>query len=400
MKSDFIELFTHWSREAEAPTSYWEASALSTLAAVAERKLWYEQGENFERVYPNLYLALVGPPASHKGSGPKKAQRLLRSVQGVYLAPDEVTPQRFYSELEGNVKDFTLTGDTEPTYHCSGTVISTEWAVFLLFFGLENMRLEKLYDCEDTFQYHTVHNQCNDIYNVYLNMIGCIQPKKLGEVVPPSSIGSGFFSRVIMVVEHGPRHSKSKPRFSMMEQNQLITTLQKIHLAKGAMSPSKEADEWYDHWYDYESGKSVLADQAKFAYYLQRKKQHLVKVAMLMCLSRTHGESLTIELEDYKRALTWLNKIEPNMPDAFAGFGSNPMASTTFDVVKHIQRLKAIDFKDLMGMFWEDATEPTMERILSDLEAQGLITKNSRDEKNNRIVRWIGDGISKKAQGS
>src|SRR5438309_523994 len=57
---NWLAAYLEYTKESESPDAYHVWTALSSIASVARRNVWLDQG--IYLLYPNLYVALVGPP--------------------------------------------------------------------------------------------------------------------------------------------------------------------------------------------------------------------------------------------------------------------------------------------------------------------------------------------------
>src|SRR5580704_9488473 len=58
--------------------------AISTIAAVLERKVWIDTGSN---LYPNLYIFIIGPSGIGKTRGIDCALDMLRELPDFHISP-------------------------------------------------------------------------------------------------------------------------------------------------------------------------------------------------------------------------------------------------------------------------------------------------------------------------
>lgn len=378
-QDDFIDAFMNWTKEGEAPDTYWEAVALFILAALSDRKVWFDQGVNL--LYPNVFFTLVGPPATRKDGAVAFGEKILRKIEGLSIAPDEITRQKLYMEMEDAIKPLDY-GDE--TFNYMGyNVIATEWDVFLGLKDTEFLkRLIKFYDCKEVFEYKTKHNENNYLPNVFLNMLGCIQPDLMSDIFLPNAIGGGFTSRVVHIVETKQRQGIALPYFDKAKEEKIMQMSRYINKTVGAFHMTEEARRWYVDWYAKSRGVSVVADNKKLQGYVHRKPQHMLKIAMLMNLSRTFGDDLSLTIEDMERGLRWLNKVEVNMAGAFKSFGASTSANVTFAVLEFIKEKGHTTAHEISKHFWLDANYIELERILASLEFQRVI---AREQKSNTM---------------
>lgn len=384
--SDWITDYLKYTEKWESPTIYHEAVALSMIAAVVERKVWIPQGNN--GIYPNLYIILVGPPATRKSTAALLGTDLIEQVEGLSsLASDVITKEAMYCEMEESIRTFTY--DDSTYEHTSYTVVATEWGMFLPEKDMSFiLALIKLYDCEKRFKKGTKTQGNNLLPNVYFNMLGCIQPKKLGEILPKSAIGTGFTSRIIFVVADKPRHDEPSPTLDGRLEGGLITDLHKFHNLVGEFRWTEKANAWYDNWYRHERNNTFLFHDERFMHYVHRKPQHLMKVAMLMRISRDHSE-LVIDTEDLLRGLAWLNALEGTMPEAYGSYGLSKSAEITELVRKFVRDKTTTTTMEILSIYFRDITAKELREVIETLVGGGHI-KATTIAGEDVTLRWIG----------
>lgn len=367
---NWIDSFLDWTKDIEPPQVFLEAVAISMIAAAAERKVWFDQGVGM--IYCNNYIVLVGPPASRKSTAALKGLQILQQLKSIAIAPDEITKEAMYIDIEEQAKKFHYID--QDVIHSSYTVISTEWENFIQEKDNKFLTsLIKLYDCERMFRYYTKHQGKNIILNVFFNMLGCIQPSKLGTVLPLSAIGSGFTSRIIFVVGDKPRKLNPLPMLSPKTERLLVMGLRAINGAIGGMRFSNEAWDLYSEWYREKQKENHLLEHEKFISYVHRKPQHIIKIAMCMCLSRTLGEDLAISLEDLERAFNWLGKVEQTMTNAYGAFGLSPHAELINSIKGFIKKSKTTTDQEILRMFEFDVSLVELSDILARFRKMGIV---------------------------
>ncbi|MFH1685046.1 MAG: hypothetical protein ABH983_01955, partial [Candidatus Micrarchaeota archaeon] len=214
----------------EAPIDFQLATALFVISAAVERKVWFDRG--FEMLYPSVYLILVGPPSSRK-SVVRFGDRILRNCD-VNLFPDKVTMQSMWDVMEAGHKVVEMEG--KEYKHCSWSLISEEWQFFIGDQDKEFLNtLNKFYDCRERFDYSTKWCGKNHLDNIFLNMLGAIQPDILSATLPVEAIGSGFTSRLIYVVCAKERMKRAIPIMNPKIEQELIKQARLINTAYGAV---------------------------------------------------------------------------------------------------------------------------------------------------------------------
>ena len=76
---NFIELYQYLCGKTEIPQGYNGWAALSLLAALAEKRVWFEKFRG-SKLYPNIYTLLIGPSGIGKGGAIGHALRILKAA--------------------------------------------------------------------------------------------------------------------------------------------------------------------------------------------------------------------------------------------------------------------------------------------------------------------------------
>ena len=79
----FLDLYLYTAGKSEVPTIWHEWGCFSLLAACVNDAVWYEKFKG-EKLYPNLYLAIVGPSGSGKGIAMGHASRFVKGNKSVF----------------------------------------------------------------------------------------------------------------------------------------------------------------------------------------------------------------------------------------------------------------------------------------------------------------------------
>ena len=362
----------------EPPSVYRRWVAISTIAAVLQRKCWLEWG--MEIFYPNLFIVLIGTPATRKGTA-LRFGRVFLDTLGINLAADETSRQAIIKAMaDGQATITTSTGKV--IYHSSLTVFSSELTVFL---GYENLELLsmlcKMFDCEDTYVYDTVKRGRLEIPFVWLNLLGATTPAQLQASVPQGFIGSGFTSRVIFVFASEKGKIVIKPTLSSEQEStrqKLLTDLGRIHTMLGEFCTTSAFDELYTSWRIDAEAKPPFK-HSQLEYYTQRRPTHLFKLSMIYSASR--GDSMEITDVDLAKAIDTLDNVERVMPAVFSGIGSNPLAGVQSRMRLMLRTSGQLTFAEIGETFSNDATRLQLGEIMEALEQMGVCLIDRRNKK-------------------
>src|SRR3990170_8735231 len=119
---DWIDAYVEYTEDFEAPPIFNKWTAITTLAVAASREVWLEEANN--RVWPNLYVVLVGPSGIGKGQAMREALPFIEAT-GVPRSPDQVTIQQVIvdmsekitnSETQGQITPYLLWAEELPSF--------------------------------------------------------------------------------------------------------------------------------------------------------------------------------------------------------------------------------------------------------------------------------------------
>ena len=368
---NWIEAYLAYTNSTESPYLYREWSALSTVAAALQRKCYLEWG--LFDVYPNLFVALVGPSGTGKTVAMRPARDLLREI-GVNIVAQRITPEGLYREMRKATIDYIDPKSNKVYLHSSLTVHSSELAVFL---GYQNRQfisdLCDLYDCDDEWEYKTKNPELTDkVYGVYLNILGGITPSVLQAVLPKEAIGGGLTSRIVAVYEEKPEKIVPIP-FLTSEQtslhDHLVSDLLDINQMAGKFRTTKEFIDKYIDWY-IAAHKKKPFDNPQFDGYFTRR--HLQVLKMSMIVSAAEGQDMIINEKHLRYATNLLQRTEVKMPHTFAGVGESRTAKALVSIMSYIGQMGETTEKELNRLFYSDADRKTIHEILLQIEEMGF----------------------------
>jgi hypothetical protein len=185
----------------EPPILFRKWAAISSIASALQRKVRVELGLSLT-FYPNLYIVLVGPSATGKGTAMKFASDIIEQVPSIRLSAQATSLQALIRRMkETNLTDIDLvTGEQQ--YHSSLTIFSTEFTVFLGYHNKELIAaLCEWYDCHSRWSYETIARKKEEIIGVWVNLFAGTTPDAIQSSLPIESIGGGLTSRIIFIYE-------------------------------------------------------------------------------------------------------------------------------------------------------------------------------------------------------
>ena len=373
---NWIDAFMLYTENTEPPYLFRKWTAISCIASAMQRKCGIEWGTALT-FYPNLFVVLVGPSATGKGTAMNPGLDIISDIPSIRMSANATSLQALIRHLKDtNLTDIDLnTGDQ--TYHSSLTIFSKEFTVFLGYHNRELMAaLCDWYDCDKKWSYDTIARKKEEIVGVWVNLLGGTTPDLIQSSLPIESIGGGLTSRIIFVYEEKKGKLVTMPVQTPKEmelRELLLHDIEKISMLSGRFSyTTKFIDLWTDWCIDAEKNPPFY--DKKFEGYIGRRRTHLMKLSMI--ISASHGQhDLSITRDDLQEAVNILNEVEINMECVFRGVGKSDIASLINNTTSFLinNRKSEVPFFEFARQFNSDMDKLTMDRVLDTLEVSNII---------------------------
>ena len=396
---DWIDSFIKYTENTEPPLMFRKWTAISVIAAALQRKCRIEWGTSLT-FYPNMYIVLVGPTATGKGTAMSPGLDILEDLKHVKIAANSTTHQALIHRLkETNYSDPDLDSG-EIQMHSSMTIFSKEFTVFLGYGNKEMMSiLCDWYDCDRHWSYETISRKVEELVGVWVNLYGGTTPELIQSSMPIDAIGGGLSGRIIYIFEEKKGKLVTLPMQTDLDRElyqHLLNDLEKIYMLSGKFKYSDDFMREWDSWCRYADTNPPFKN-SKFDGYLGRRRAHIMKLSMIMCVSRQKKEDqMTLDVEDFERAVSTLEEAEVKMQLVFRGVGksdlSSLMSKSTMFFVDSI--VDEIPYQQYAQHFQSDMDKNVMERILKTLEAVGLI-KIIHRAQSEPILKIVDRGAAK-----
>ena len=356
---DWIEASVELSVSAPSPPIFRRWAAISAIAGALGRKCWYNVGPYV--INPNLFIVLVGAPASGKGVAMALPIQLVFRKLAVHIsaagphsenwsevwkkyglekpfrvAADRVTPESLIEDMSKNLNkvDWTLTpfDSLEPFFDSSVTVIVPEFGTFLrrTYETLPTF-LTAMWDHAPAYNHGTIKRGSNIIKGPCLNWLSGAVPEEFAASLPENAQEQGLLSRIIPVFYDGPPFPKKFKDTSYADASLewLRQDLARIGNIKGEFDwESKELYEEVEHWNLTQA--DPVPNDPKLKFYKERRVGHIIKVAMVVSAARRNDRKITRADWDTTRDL--MIEMEANMPKALQSFGLSQMGQISRDL--------------------------------------------------------------------
>lgn len=355
----FLRTYLAYTENTEPPELMHMWSAISCASACMGRHVWYPFG--LKPIYGNMFILLVGPPATRKSTALETAVDLVMDTTEVNIAPEDTAGQRqglltalgaeetaaesAVNSLPDGVK---LTEEdkasfgwkVDPDKHAL-FIAAYEWGSFIGQNNLDLTRfLIRMYDGNNyTYQLKKIKAV---LKSPIITMAGCTTPTDISSLLPPEAIGQGFMSRHILVFAAKKKRRISKPNLAREYEPYITDIFQWIWRdARGELVLSPEADMMIESIYE----KNIHIADTRFVYYSERRQTHLMKLSSILACLR---KSMVIERVDIEDAHALLLHTEQFMPDALGEYGLSALSKA----------------KQRMVEFLKHANQPITHRVL------------------------------------
>lgn len=318
---DFIRGFEQYAQAFNTPPLYVKYGALWMLGTAATRAVGTRAGGN--DIFPNLYVGMVGGPGTGKSQLVKGVKRILLPATSMSLIPPSVTRAGLQDYMTANIQQRSLASG-EPIFANECIGISDEMQGILPDQDLGHLTFyNELYDLPPTYRAVTRTHGELKLEFPYCSILTGAQPAFLATTMPEQAWGMGFMSRMMLVFSQ-PKERRSvfdHAEVDMALQAALVHDLKQVFNLRGWMHWTAEAKNLYETWWVEEGGQPIPQAKRLAMGYNARRQFHMLKLAMILSLSRSND--LIVTLEDVGGAIELLLLTEDKMKMIF-----NEMAVT------------------------------------------------------------------------
>jgi hypothetical protein len=373
---NWIEAFCLETESTSSPLIFRRWAAIMAVSGALERKVYTWSRRS--RLYPNLYVMLIGPPAVGKTAAIDVVRHIWRQNKDIKVAASNISSAALIDELKDSFRSIVRPQELEPTLSFNSLAIaSNELQVFLKayesdFIGL----LTEIYDCKDNFEERK--RKFDDrikIEHPSLTFLAGTTPSFLGDLLADGAWDQGFSSRTIFI--YSGEEKKGDIFIDGLDEeiySDLIHDLREINKITGKYVWDQDAATALTEW--YKRGGPPEPTHPKLQHYRGRRHVHIIKLAM--CATAAESDEMVIRLHHYQQALDWLLEAEAFMPDIFrATMGSDrkimdeawhyAFTVYTKEGMKPLPKMKMIEFIS------QRAPVHSVDRILAMMVGSGAV---------------------------
>ena len=317
----FTDKVLMYTEHSESPRKYYYWSALAAIAAVVRDKVYLDKF--YYKLYPNIYVLLVGKSGLRKGPPVNLAKVMVNAIDNTRLYSGRVSIQGVIADLS---KARTKPNGGPPVTDASAFLVASEFASFIIQDSQALTILTDLYDghYNPTWDYMLRNSPTEKLKAPCLTMLGASNEVHIKDAIPDNAIGGGFVARTFIIYADKKANinsltSKPPETFPLGE---LIDHLRELSKLKGGFTWSVAGRELYDEWYNLLQKQEMLEDDTTGT--MERLHDHVLKTAMLISLSRDTG--LYLSLGDIEEAIKACQNFIPGAKRVTIG-GSGKSAS-------------------------------------------------------------------------
>lgn len=381
---DFLTAYREYTigHEATAKVHMW--TGISLLAATLERRVWLDRG--YYKVFPNLYMFIIGAPGLvKKSTSTSIGVDLIRELPNINIMAERVTQASLIDTISRGQNEFDFNGEKakQSAVYC----YASELTVFMEeVAGNITDLLTTFYDCQPNdwrkpWVYETKGQGQVKIFGPCLNLLGCSTKAWLKRAVPVEAMEGGFASRVLFVIEDSlpdtfvaiPKVDNSRAAI----RDKLVEDLRYINSATGPFTMTPAAEQAFTAWYEAHM-RSVYHKRHnnRFAGYYGRKPTQVEKLAMIASISESND--LIVDTPHVAKALAWIEQLEKSMIEGFAASGKNILAESAISVFNFIRAHEPITETQISCQFFTELDAESLKRVLEQLRQMGQIKQESR----------------------
>lgn len=386
-----------------SPDSYINFGYHYLISAALQRRVWI--GPDHQKLYPNQFTTLTGPPGVGKGLVIKKVIEALRYWK--LEAPGEVNKKDIDSTTSnlnysaGKAEEERLAKSNKnydkpllipmaadaSTYEAltgamarslrfinynqtlpDGEKKKATYFHSSICFGLEEVsslfrkRSDDVvnfmivgYDCGD-YTKDTKHHGVDKIQQCCLNFLGGTTPSFMQRSFTDGLLNEGYASRNWFIYES--RNRKVQVFAPDLSSEQIVHREEVYQHIKNLTGPNifgrveltKEAEQFIEEWWQYAQSNKPNTNE-RLQYYYARKQIHVLKLA----LAKHFGESLEMRMgiEPCKWAVKTLDAVETRMHHALLTKSENPYFKVGQRIIEFLTDNGPRSEKQLLAYFWE-----------------------------------------------
>lgn len=359
------------TEESESPRKYWYWSGLAAIAAVVNNQVYLDKF--YYKLYPNVYVLLIGRSGIRKGPPVAMANALVRHVNNTRVISGRTTIQAVITELKNAV---TRPNIPAPITDAIGFLVSSEFAAFIVQDVAALTILTDLYDGHYNPEYENITKGGGKerLKNPCITLLGASNEIHFKDAVPDNALGGGFVGRTFII--HADKkagiNSLTERPTNIADVPTLAKYLYRLSKIKGQFVWSHDGKALYDEWYRRFSEGSYSDTTGT----IDRLHDHILKTAMLVSLARE--PDLILTKDDVQEAIVACQDFVPGARKvAMTSGGKSASAPGTAVFIRELLGRAETKYgmsRIAMGQkHWQYFSMPELDQIAESLKMQKAI---------------------------
>ena len=399
-----MSLYEDWclyTKDVQSPQPFVDAAFYFMIGAALQRRVWFGDLD-FHAVFPNQYIAFIGPasagkslittpmkdlleiPADVKSPENDLAAELLgedseTNRKGarqplIYIAPNSTTFEQFTQETSrvAYLHRYVDSENRRKAYHHSSLVFILDELTSIFKKNAEQLSdfLLEAYNGGKKYVRKLKHSDTDFCTNMCISLLGNTTLGKFQSLQNQDILSDGFMARTIIVYGIEKRfHLYSIPPLSDDQKAakvRLQSYIRELNKLYGAVTLNDEAKEYIHHHFELHPNLIHTNKHPMLDEYYGRKNLHHQKILFAIHFART--TDMVITLQDAENATAHLARLEKDMHIPFVGMGRNESAKLTEDICRYIKTSNKTTKKSIFIRFYQSIKTPDeLTRVLDDL---------------------------------
>ena len=399
-----MSLYEDWclyTKDVQSPQPFVDAAFYFMIGAALQRRVWFGDLD-FHAVFPNQYIAFIGPasagkslittpmkdlleiPADIKSPENDLAAELLgedseTNRKGarqplIYIAPNSTTFEQFTQETSrvAYLHRYTDAENRRKAYHHSSLVFILDELTSIFKKNAEQLSdfLLEAYNGGKKYVRKLKHSDTDFCTNMCISLLGNTTLGKFQSLQNQDILSDGFMARTIIVYGIEKRfHLYSIPPLSddqKAAKARLQSYIRELNKLYGPVILNAEAREYIHHHFELHPNLVHTNKHPMLDEYYGRKNLHHQKILFAVHFART--TDMIITLQDAENATAHLAGLEKDMHIPFVGMGRNESAKISEDIWRYIKTTQGTTKNSIFVRFYQSLKTPDeLRRVLDDL---------------------------------
>lgn len=398
---DFINEYLHACGTSEVPKLFSLFAGLSCLAASVANRVWLVRDASGHKIYPNIFVFLIGPSGSGKEKAITNAAKLVSELPhvGLFMSTG-VTKQFLIDHLsrKPTAEDEFTNLMYLVTEELGMSIPSKELGRDLIKFMTGHYIPSGLTSHEGT----RMHGQ-KVLSSVCLNWLAGSTDEWLTQSVEKDAIMGGFFARVLSVRgkrDGSVRHADMEfpPDYAKVKAD-LKLRLEMYSRLNAQFVRTPEAAAYYRNWYEDHTLRPSPTDPLMEAAF-NRTDEMVHRLAMLLKLSSmddvpTFFCNIPVDACHFEEAIKMWLAIVQDVPETIKRAASTRDSEDVHGLEDVVRRYKLIDHSTLLRRASNRGMNANrVDRVMRELIDRGDVKPDLEPTgpvgRTKRVYKWIG----------